>query len=242
MKTRNIIFLAALIVVQSAIFLATYWVSGQEVLVAKTLSLQERLIAAACTTALSAAVLYPTWRNIFIVKRDSSKTSGLLVIAVITTALFSSCASTQQSYAEVGGKLTSLQRSRATNYVAVQRVQRIESTEARYAELDFKRLQSQSVMADSVKGYMGKIMNLTRWTNIQFNVVSINAYGQPGRTVLSEVLAPGQQITRHLLPGRYSVSVIINGRLRDEKSFYVSAELKSVFGEPLHWFVFRDER
>jgi len=239
---KNILFVAALIVVQSAIFLGVYWLTGREFLAEAIRSLLDRLIASIFATVLSGLILYPVLKEVFAIKRQSLKTGKMLIFALFVASVVSSCTSTKESYAAVNGKLTNLQRNRAMNYVAVEKAQRIELTEAKYAELDLKRLESQPVKADLVKGYEGKILNLTRWQNIQFNISRIEDSGVRGRPVISETLAPGQQVMRFLLPGQYSVLVFINGQLRDEKIFLVGAEIKAIFGEQLHWYVYRDER
>lgn len=172
------------------------------------------------------------------VNRLSVRTVIFFVVLVFMVIALSSCASTRSSYSAVGGKLTNLQKHRTENYIAVQRMQRIENTEAMYTDLDFKRLKSQPVKTDSIKGYLGKIINLSRWQNIQFNVSRVES---PDKTILSETLAPGQQISRYLLPGRYLVTVYINGKLKDVKDFPVGAELKGFFGELLHWYIYRGD-
>lgn len=172
------------------------------------------------------------------VNRLSVRTAIFFFVVIFMVIALSSCASTRSSYSAVEGKLTNLQKHRTENYITVQRMQRIENTEAMYVDLDFKRLKSQPVKADSIKGYLGKIANLTRWQNIQFNVSRIE---NPDKTILSETLAPGQQISRYLLPGQYLVAVYINGKLRDIKDFPVGVELKGFFGESLHWYIYRED-
>lgn len=163
-----------------------------------------------------------------------------VILAVIAGAL-SSCASTKASYAEVDGKLTNLQRHRVDNYVAVQRIQRVESTEARYAELNFKRLENQLVIADSVKGYEGKLFNLSRWENVQFQIYRLDITGKATLIrPISSIVSPGQQITKYLLPGEYLCVVYVRGRKEGESILRVSSELTDVFGEQMHWYAVWD--
>ena len=164
-----------------------------------------------------------------------------MVLAIVIVGALSSCASTQASYAGVDGKLTDLQRHRVANYITAQRVQRIESTEAKYAELDFRRLQSQPVMADSAKGYEGRLFNLSRWENVQFQIYRLDKYGKITSTrPISSIVAPGQQITKYLLPGEYLCIVYVRGRKEGENILRVSSELTDVFGEQMHWYAVWD--
>ena len=162
------------------------------------------------------------------------KTVVILTIILVIIASLSSCA-TSKSYAEFN-RLNNLQRHRVENYQRAKRVVRIESTAQTYTDLDIARLKAQPVKADPVKGYEGKIANLTRWQNIQFTISRMGT----NRAVLSEFLAPGQQVTRNLLPGTYEVTVKINGQIKDRAIFTVNSELKHLFGEPYHWYVLRD--
>lgn len=175
------------------------------------------------------------------IDRLSARTIIFAGVVIFLIIALSSCASTRDSYSEVNGKLTNLQKHRTENYIAVQRAQRIEENEQRYLDLDFKKLQKQSVRADSINGYMGKIANFSRWQNIQFDVYHKEPSGQQGRVVLSEFLAPGQQIVRYLLPGEYLVRVSINGRLKDIQTFPVETRMKGFFGESLHWYIYRED-
>jgi len=164
-----------------------------------------------------------------------------VALGIVIAGALRSCASTQHSYAEVGGKLTDLQRHRVANYVAVQRIQRIESTEAKYAELDFKRLQNQAAMADSLKGYEGKIFNLSRWENIQVQVYRLNQAGRiTSERPISSYIAPGQQLKKYLLPGEYLCIVYVRGQKEAESLLRVTSQLTDVFGEPMHWYAVWD--
>ncbi len=165
----------------------------------------------------------------------------IFVVLAVIVGVLGSCASTKASYAEVSGKLTDLQRHRVTNYVAAQRTQRVESTEAKYTELNFKRLENQPVMADSVKGYEGKLLNLSRWENVQFQVYRLDRTGKVTSTrPISSIVAPGQQITKYLLPGEYLCIVYVRGRKEGESILRVSSELTDVFGEQMHWYAVWD--
>jgi ABC-type protease/lipase transport system fused ATPase/permease subunit len=162
------------------------------------------------------------------------KTVVILTIILVIIASLSSCA-TSKSYAEFS-RLNNLQRHRIENYQRAKRVVRVESAAQTYTDLDIARLKAQPVKADPVKGFEGKIANLTRWQNVQFIISRVGA----DRVILSEYLAPGQQVTRNLLPGTYTVIMKINGQIKDRAIFTVNSEIKHLFGEPYHWYVLRD--
>jgi hypothetical protein len=160
------------------------------------------------------------------------------IIYILFVGIFLTACATQRTYQNIPGKLTGIQKNRAINYINVVKAQRIESTQAKYDSLDFSRLAKSAINDKSSTGFKGKMLNLTSYQNVQFNIYKIKNGKISSRAILSETLAPGQQIVRHLLPEDYVCKTYIKGRLYNEREFKVTREMYSIFNEDLHWYIF----
>lgn len=138
-------------------------------------------------------------------------------------------------------ELSRYKENRLLRDIEVIKANRIENTEATYAELDIKKLNSQTVLADSVKGYQGIVQNLSVRSRIKFDVFRVDNKGkQSERAVASYMTYPGYRKNMFLLPGKYMVIMYREGERLDEHIFSVTAQKYDYMGEQTHWFLLRE--
>jgi len=141
---------------------------------------------------------------------------------------------------ELPTEMSNYRESRRFNSLNVARAERIENTEALYAEMDIRKLSSGNVKGDAVKGYEGIIQNFCRYSYMQFDFYRVNANGTlSDRLAGSYLTFPGQKKIAYLLPGTYSCIVYRDGEKVDQKTFPVTAELLDFFEEKTHWYAAR---
>ncbi len=138
--------------------------------------------------------------------------------------------------------MSNYREARRLKTINVSRAERIENTEALYAEMDIKKLSTTTVKGDLNKGYEGIIQNFCRYSQMQFEFYRVDAKGvESARYAGSFMTFPGQKKIAYLLPGTYVCKVFRDGRKIDEKCFPVTAELLDFFGEATHWYVARKD-
>jgi len=111
-------------------------------------------------------------------------------------------------------------------------------------DLDFKAATQQMaldkknaapVVADPVKGYFGKVINLSQYTIYSFVVFETGSKIE--RKVFT--LNPGMTEGDYFLPGKYTCQVKAYGEVIATYSFVINSDTHNVFGEDLHWAVWQ---
>jgi len=117
-----------------------------------------------------------------------------------------------------------------------------QKNDERWEDANYKRMMNSPVKADSIKGYMGIISNLSVNSRIKFTIYHIDNSGSvtDKLPVINEFTAPGQKLIKYLLPGRYVCYATREGVEIGKQVFPVSSELVGVMGEQVHWFAVRE--
>lgn len=142
---------------------------------------------------------------------------------------------------DLPAEMSNCEEHRRLNSLNVSREQRLENTEEIYTEMDIKKLASQSVRADSTKGYFGIIHNLSIRSRIKFDIYRINVNGvKAERASASFATNPGDKRNAYLLPGKYIAYAFQNGNVIGQEIFHVNSESYDYFGEQAHFYLFRE--
>lgn len=117
--------------------------------------------------------------------------------------------------------------------------------ESQELDLDFKAATQQMaldkknaapVVADPVKGYFGKVMNLSKYTIYNFVIFERNSKIE----LKAFTLNPGMIAGEYFIPGDYTCQVKAYGEVIATYNFKISNDTHNVFGEMLHWAVWQE--
>lgn len=105
-------------------------------------------------------------------------------------------------------------------------------------QLSTKKLKNQSVTANPIKGFKGKVANFDNYYRINIIILGKRQGAEKRRAFL---LGPGEIKDVYLLPGDYTAQAYIGGRkVGDPWNFKVDVQDKMFLGEKVHWYVYYD--
>lgn len=112
----------------------------------------------------------------------------------------------------------------------------------RQAEAAFKKMTNAPVKADSINGYEGEVINLTRHARVQFIIKSLDANGNVSNVEVASILTnPGDRRKVFLLPGKYICTTKRTNYNDETHYFSVSSRMYDVLGENFHFGVWRED-
>lgn len=140
-------------------------------------------------------------------------------------------------------ELSTYEMNRRMKALEITRLKRIEKTDSIFRDLDIKKMKSQPVKADSIKGYSGIVQNMSIRSRIKFDFYRIEK--KTGKAIMERPIASfmtNPQDTRpaYLEAGKYLVLTYREGIKISENTINVSAQSYDYFGAEQHWYVMRE--